>query len=665
MERLRFLSISANNLDEFFRVRVAAVRRRVVIGAESAGAESEEAVNARLTLRKIQAKVLQLQDEFDEIYGDVIRALEKHKIFLINEQQVDQQQGQWINRYFKDKLLRHIAPIIIKDDTDLGKILKDDLTYLITEMRGEGVIRYAAVEVPTDETSRFVQMPRVKGSKRKDFMMLDNIIRYCIDDIYRPFFSYESCASYSMKMTRDAEYGLADDIDQSLVEQMSEGLKQRLTAKPVRFVHDRAMPQSMIEMLAKRLGMSAVDSVVPGGRYHNFRDFMGFPNPGRSYLEHEKIAALNSVAFESKSNVFEAIAAGDILLYYPYYKFRYFTELLRQSAFDPSVTDIKLCVYRLANRSRIVKSLIDAVENGKTVTVYIELAARFDEEANIEWAKTLTDANVKVEFGIPGLKCHSKICLVTRREGPENKPVRYACIGTGNFNEKTAKSYTDYTLFTANPDITAEVRDVFQFITHSYRDYNFEHLLVSPRSSRSGLIALIDDEIKLAKKNKTAEILIKVNNIDDREVIAKLYEASEAGVRIRLIVRGICSLVPGVDGYSSNIEVLSVVDRFLEHPRVFIFGKERKSRPAKVFIGSCDLMLRNLDLRVEVIAPIYDEGLRSRIRDNFELQWSDTTKARVIDEDQSNAYRPRGNKRKVRSQTSTYNYYKKLEASKS
>lgn len=662
IERARFLGIFSNNLDEFFRVRVAGVRRRVVIGTERVGAESAEVVNARQTLRKIQAKVLQLQEEFDEIYGDVMRGLEKHKIFMINENNVDSQQGQWINRYFKDKLLRHIAPIIINENTNLGAILKDDLTYLITEMHGEGAIRYAAIEIPTDETPRFVQMPRVKGSKRKDFMMLDNIIRYCIDDIYRPFFRYESCASYSMKMTRDAEYGLADDIDQSLVEQMSEGLKQRLTAKPVRFVHDRAMSQSMIEMLVRRLGMSAGDSVVPGGRYHNFRDFMSFPNPGRAYLEHEKVAALDSRAFESKATVFEAISGGDILLYYPYHKFRYFTEFLRQSAFDPRVTDIKLCVYRLASRSRIIKSLIDAVENGKTVTVYIELAARFDEEANIEWAKTLTDANVKVEFGIPGLKCHSKICLVTRREGVENQPVRYACIGTGNFNEKTAKSYTDYTLFTANPDITGEVRSVFQFISHSYRDYNFKHLLVSPRTSRSGLIGLIDEEIKIAKKNKTAEILIKVNNIDDREIVAKLYEASEAGVKIRMIVRGICSAVPGVPGYSSNIEILSVVDRFLEHPRVFIFGRERKSRVAKVYIGSCDLMLRNLDQRVEVITPIYDEVLRKRIRDNFELQWSDTTKARLITEDQSNPYRPRGNKRKIRSQIATYNYYKKLEA---
>lgn len=662
VERARFLGIYSDNMDEFFRVRVAGVRRRVVIGTERLGSESAEVISARQTLSQIQAKVMRLQDRFDEIYADVLKALAKHKIFLIEEDSISEAQGIWLKKYFKDKLLRYIAPILIHEDTDLSAILKDDLTYLVTEMHSNGEIQYAAVEVPTDETSRFVALPRVKGSKRKDYILLDNIIRFCIDEIYRPFFDYENCDSFSMKMTRDAEYGIADDIDQSLVEQMSEGLKQRLTSKPVRFVHDRAMPMAMMEMLASRLGMGTVDSVVPGGRYHNFRDFMGFPNPGRTYLEHEKVTALNSSAFESKANVFEAIDHDDILLYYPYHKFRYFTEFLRQSAFDPNVTDIKICVYRLAKRSRIVKSLIDAVENGKSVTVYIELAARFDEEANIEWAKTLTDANVKVEFGIPGLKCHSKICLVTRREDDSDKKRLYACIGTGNFNERTAKRYTDYALFSSSKAITEDVQKVFQFISHSYRDYEFKHLIVSPRDTRERLIALIDKEVDAAKKGAGGEIAIKVNNIDDRELIQKLYQASCAGVKIRCLVRGICSLVPGVKGVSENIEIRSIVDRFLEHPRVFIFGREKKNKARKVFVGSCDIMSRNLDQRVEVITPIYKEHLARTVFDAFELHWSDTTKARIINKDQSNKYRPRGNKRKVRSQMAIYNYYKKYES---
>ncbi len=656
IERARFLGIFSNNMDEFFRVRVAGLRRRIVIGSESGEADA-----ARETLAKIQNKVLELQEEFDEIYAEVLKALAKHRIYLLTEEDLTPEQTTWLHRYFKDKLLRYIAPTIIRENTDLSSVLKDDMTYLITEIHRKGTIRYAAIEVPTDETSRFVALPRVKGSKRKDFILLDNIIRVCSDEIYRPFFKYDSCASYSMKMTRDAEYGLADDIDQSLVEQMSEGLKQRLTAKPVRFVHDRSMPRAMIELIGQRLGMSSIDSVVPGGRYHNFRDFMSFPNPGREYLEHEKISALNSHAFESARNIFEAIKKKDILLYYPYHKFRHFTELLRQAAFDPEVVDIKICVYRLAKRSRIVKSLIDAVENGKTVTVYIELAARFDEEANIEWAKTLTDANVKVVFGIPSLKCHSKICLVSRRVGKEGDRENYACIGTGNFNEKTAKTYTDYALFTCDPRITKEVADVFQFISYGYRDYRFKHLLVSPKNTRNKILKFIDQEITLANHGKGGEIAIKVNNIDDRLIIKKLYEASRAGVKIRMIVRGMCSIVPGVKGVSENIQILSVVDRFLEHPRVLIFGKETKGEKAQVFIASCDLMLRNLDMRVEVGVPLYSEAPRKQVIDDFELQWSDTTKARVINENQDNQYKPRGNKRKIRSQLATYERYKKLE----
>lgn len=657
IERARFLGIFSNNMDEFFRVRVADVRRRIVIGSQSGDANA-----ARESLAKIHNKVLELQEEFDDIYSEVLKALARHRIYLVEEHDLTLDQLAWLRRYFKDKLLRYIAPIIISEDTDLSHVLKDDLTYLITEMHFAGDVRYAAIEVPTDEASRFVALPKIKGVKRKDFILLDNIIRVCIDEIYRPFFEYDSCASYSMKMTRDAEYGLADDIDQSLVEQMSEGLKQRLTAKPVRFVHDREMPRAMIEMVGRRLGMSNVDTVVPGGRYHNFRDFMSFPNPGRDYLEHEKMSALNCHAFESEPNIFEAIRKQDILLHYPYYKFRYFTEFLRQAAFDPEVVDIKICVYRLAKRSRIVKSLIDAVENGKSVTVHIELAARFDEEANIEWAKALTDANVKVEFGIPGLKTHSKICLITRRGADGAERESFACIGTGNFNEKTAKTYTDYALFTADERLTHEVANVFQFIEHSYRDYRFKHLLVSPKNTRRKLIDLIDREIEKSSKGRVGEVSLKLNNLDDPQTIKKLYAASQAGVKVRVIVRGICSLVAGVKGVSENIQVISIIDRYLEHPRVFIFGKDKKDKPAQVYIASCDLMVRNLDMRVEVSVPIYSDKLRKRIIDNFDLQWSDTTKARLINEEQSNPYKPRGNKRKIRSQMITYSNYKKLES---
>ncbi len=651
IERVRFLGIFSNNLDEFFRVRVADVKRRLLIG--SAGGEDSD---TRHLLSKIQNKVLRLQEEFDQVYQDVVKGLVKHHIYLINEDQLSATQGEWLHRYFRNKVLRYVAPIIVDDKSDLGVALKDDLTYLVAELRGGETVQYATIEVPTKDAPRFVQLPKQKGSKRKDIILLDNIIRFCADDIFAPFFSYDEVHSYSMKMTRDAAYGLQDDIDQSLLEQMEEGLKQRLTAKPVRFVHDRDMPASMVDMLKSRLGVTSLDSVVPGGRYHNFRDFIDFPNVGRSYLEYEEIPALNSLEFDRHANVFDAIAAGDILLYYPYHKYRYFTEFLRQAAFDPAVREIKICIYRLARQSLIVKSLVDAVENHKKVTVFIELAARFDEEANIEWAKELTDSNVKVEFGIPSLKAHSKVCVITRLEGDEL--VRYAHIGTGNFNEKTARVYTDFSLFTAHEGVAGEAEQVFNFMQYSYRQYQFNHLVVSPNDTRNKLYALIDAEIEAAREKRHAAISIKINNIDDEQFIAKLYQASTAGVKIRMIVRGMCSLVPGVAGFSDNIEIISIVDRFLEHPRVMIFhaGGEKK-----VYISSFDLMTRNLDRRVEVGCPIYDARARQRVMDVFDMQWADTTKARIIDKEQANFYRPRGNRRKKRSQIEIHEYFKSLE----
>lgn len=651
IERVRFLGIFSNNLDEFFRVRVADVKRRLLINQQ----EGEDA-DTRHLLSKIQNKVLKLQDEFDSVYMDVVKGLARHNIYLIDENQLSESQGIWLHRYFRNKVLRYIAPIIIDERSNLAGALKDDLTYLVAELRDVDSVQYAAVEVPTKDAARFVELPKQKGSKRKNIILLDNIIRHCADDIFKPFFDYEECHSYSMKMTRDAAYGLQDDIDQSLVEQMEEGLKQRLTAMPVRFVHERDMPKSMVDMLKERLGVTTLDAVVPGGRYHNFRDFIGFPNASRSYLEYDEIPALNSGEFDSCAHAFEAIARRDILLYYPYHKFRYFTEFLRQAAFDPQVKEIKICIYRLARDSIIVKSLVDAVENHKKVTVFIELAARFDEEANIEWAKELTESNVKVEFGIPSLKAHSKICLVTRLEGKEL--VRYAHIGTGNFNEKTARIYTDFSLFTAHEGIAGEVDQVFDFMQYSYKHYEFEHLIVSPNVTRKKLYELVDAEIEAANNNRHAEIKLKINNIDDEGVIAKLYAASNAGVKIKMIVRGMCSLVPGVEGFSQNIEIISIVDRLLEHPRVMIFhagGEE------KIYMMSFDLMTRNLDRRVEVGCPIYDSQARQRILDIFDIQWSDTTKARTIDKEQSNFYKPRGNKRKVRSQIEIHDYFKALE----
>ncbi|WP_115720563.1 polyphosphate kinase 1 [Gallaecimonas mangrovi] len=651
IERIRFLGIYSNNMDEFFRVRVADVRRRALYHEETG-----QDPDALVLLAKIQQKVMALQSRFDELYHDCMLALARYHIVLVNEKQLTDTQKAWVDDYFQQKILRHVAPIIIQKGVDLVVSLKDDATYLVVEIKKDEHIQYAMVEVPATSVPRFVKVPDDSPRQRKTLILLDNTIRLCLTQVFRGFFEFDSLAAYSMKMTRDADYELEDEISLSLLEQTSLGLKQRLTAEPVRLVYDREMPQPMLDMLVKELGISNLDAMVPGGRYHNFKDFMGFPNVGRKYLEYDKLPPLSSQAFFKHDTAFDAISAGDILVYYPYYKFRHFTEFVRQAAFDPKVKTIKINFYRLAKNSRIVQSLIDAVNNGKQVLAVVELRARFDEAANIEWARKMTEAGIRVAFGIPSLKVHCKLCVVGREENGELK--RYAHFGTGNFHEKTAKIYTDYSLFTTHPELTLEAENVFDFIINSYKRFKFNHLLVSPVNARRRLLALIDQEIDNAKKGLPAAITFKINNLVDKEIEHRLYHASQSGVKVRLIIRGMCSLRPGIEGLSENIQAISIVGRFLEHPRVLVFHGNGQDL---VFISSADLMTRNLDHRVEVGTPILDPVLKGRILDMIALHFRDTTKARVIDSDQQNHYVRRGNRRKLQSQVAIYEYLKRIE----
>jgi polyphosphate kinase len=654
IERVRFLGIFSNNMDEFFQVRVADVKRKIFIKKD----QGEDTTEDRELLKKIQKKVIKLTEQFDEIYLHVLKCLARRNIFLINDQQLTPEQGEWVDEYFRNKVLQYINPIICDSNIDLAQVLDDDITYLAVELIRKGKSQYSLVEVPSDDISRFVELPRIKGQKRRCIIMLDNIIRYSLKSIFKGTYKFDEIHAYSMKMTRDAEYGLSEDIDQSLLEQMSLSIKQRMTAEPVRFVYDREMPKSTLNFLLEHIGISTsnYDAVIPGGRYHNFRDFIGFPNIGRSYLEYPPLPSIESKKFSSHKSVFQAISEGDILLHYPYHKFNHFTEFVRQASYDPKVNSISISIYRVAKNSRIIDALINAAKNGKKVRVVVELRARFDEEANIEWAKVLTDAGIKVDFGVPTLKCHTKLCLIGRREGEHYR--RYAHIGTGNFHEKTARIYTDFSLFTCHDEIAAEVEDVFNFIRYSYKPYHFNHLIVSPNDFRPRVYKLIDREIKHAEKGKRAEIMLKVNNLVDDAVVERLYKASKAGVKVRIIVRGMCVLIPGVKGLSDNIKIISIVDRFLEHPRVSIFYNHGQH---EVYISSADWMTRNIDHRVEVGCPIYDKQLQKQILDIFEIQWSDTTKARIIDAKQTNQYKPRGNKRKVRSQLVIHDYIAKLE----
>ncbi|MEZ6929986.1 polyphosphate kinase 1 [Aeromonas sp. S16(2024)] len=653
IERVRFLGIFSSNQDEFFKVRVSDVKRRILIN-EVHGGDDE----AKVLLRAIQQKVMALGEAFDNTYKELLIALARHNIFLVNENQLSEAIQQWLRVFFKEKVLRHIIPILLNKEVNPVKFLKDEHTYLAVEMKKNGqVIQYALVEVPTDDLPRFFQLPPEGTRRKKQIIILDNVIRFCLDEIFKGFFDYDEIAAYAVKLTRDAEYDLSDQLDLSLVDKMSDGLKQRLTAMPVRFVYEREMPAAMISFLKLKLQISSYDAIMPGGRYHNFKDFIGFPNVGRDYLENPKLPALDCRDFDGFVNAFDAITKQDILLYYPYHKFHHFTELVRQAAFDPAVSAIRINIYRVAKKSRIIHSLIDAANNGKKVTVVVELRARFDEAANIDWANILTDAGVKVVFGVPSLKIHSKLCLITRHENGE--AVRYAHIGTGNFNEKTAKIYTDFSLLTRRPDITAEVEGVFEYIEYPYKRYKFNHLLVSPINCRRQLYRLIDNELANAKAGQPCGITLKINNLVDRDLINRLYAAGQAGVPIQMIIRGMCALRPGVPGLSDNIQVISIIDRFLEHPRVMVF--HNKGNP-QLFISSADWMSRNIDGRIEVGTPIYDERLKQRILDILELQLSDTCKARVIDADQKNEYVKRGNRRKIRSQVAIYDYLKRIES---
>ena len=651
IERMRFLGIYSNNLEEFYKVRFADLKRRILIGEEQGSPSTP-----RHLLKKIQQRVLRADQEFDGLYNDLLLEMARNQIFLINERQLSANQQSWLRHYFKHHLRQHVTPILINHDTDLIEFLKDDYTYLAVEIIRGDEIHYALLEIPSDKVPRFVNLPAESPRRRKPMILLDNILRYCLDDIFKGFFDYDALNAYSMKMTRDAEYDLVTEMESSLLELMSSSLKQRLTAEPVRFVYQRDMPDAMVELLRGKLNISNYDSIVSGGRYHNFKDFISFPNVGKTNLVNKPMPQLRHIWFDGFRNGFDAIRHHDVLLYYPYHTFEHVLELLRQASFDPSVLAIKINIYRVAKNSRIIDAMIHAAYNGKKVTVVVELQARFDEEANIHWAKRLTEAGVHVIFSAPGLKIHAKLFLISRRE--EGEIVRYAHIGTGNFNEKTARLYTDYSLLTADARITNEVRRVFNFIENPYRPVSFDYLMVSPQNSRRMLYQLIDIEIANAQQGIPAGITLKINNLVDKGLVDRLYTASSVGVKVNLLVRGMCSLIPDLEGISENIRVISIVDRYLEHDRVYIFDN---AGDKKVFLSSADWMTRNIDYRIEVAVAILDPVLKQRVLDIIAILFSDTVKARIIDKELSNRYVPRGNRRKVRAQQAIYAYIKSLE----
>ena len=652
IERLRFLGIFSNNLDEFFKVRYAIVKRVSLSG--KSGKKIFGGIAADELLKMITEKVIKLQNHSVKILESVHKEMEKRNIFFIDETEVLDYQKDFLRDYFIEKVNPALVTLILsedqKEDFTHGKgFLIVKLTLESKDSNDNGTI-CALIEMPK-EISRFVVLPKSKDGNQY-LMMLDDLIRYHFDIIFN-FFKYNKIESHMVKVTRDAQLDLDEDVSKSYIDKITESVKERLVSDPVRLVYDKKISKSILELIINKLGIDSKDSLIPGGRYHNRRDYMDFPSLGRKDLLYPKFPALQIKKLGLENRLLIEIKNKDFLLYTPYQTFSYIIKFLREAALDPHVNTIKITVYRLSKESNVISALINAAKNGKKVIVQIELQARFDEENNIIFAELLESAGVQLIFGIQGLKVHSKICVIERSEA--NSINRIGFISTGNFNESTAKIYTDYTLFTANQKILKEVNKVFNFLEVTYQIKKYKHLIVSPHNSFSALSRLIDTEIENFKSGKPSGIDLKLNNVSNYQIIEKLYQASQAGVKIRMIVRGICCLIPGIKGLSENIEVISILDRFLEHPRVFIF---QNSGDKKVYISSADFMTRNLKSRVEVSCPIYDPDLQDEIIDVFKISWNDNVKSRIINLNNQNRLK-RGKGVFNRSQWKTYEYYKK------
>ncbi len=651
LERLKFLGIFSNNRDEFYRVRVATVKRLAKIGKKAVAVYEEDPKDL---LIRLQRKVIEQQNRFENIYQEILVELAAKNVFIINEKQLTSTQRIFVSEYFTNELVSNLFPVMI-DDTKEFPYMKDKASYLFLKLvpsQSNRRNRYALIEIPSTVISRFVILPH--HGRKHYIMLVDDVIRYNTDQIFEVF-GYRTAEAYNIKLTRDAELDIDNDVSKSMIEKVSKSVKARKQGQPVRFVYDAAMPDDMLKYIMKKLGMDKKDNAIPGGRYHNFKNFIDFPDLGEKELVYNHPPRLQHKDLKDLSfTTLRVIKQKDILLHYPYHSYNHIITLLREASIDPTVESIKITLYRVADSSKIANALINAVKNGKKVTVLVELQARFDEENNIYWGNKLQEEGARVIYGVPGLKVHSKLFVVTAREG--GKEVNYAHIGTGNFNEKTSRVYTDFSLLTSNKEIAADLLKVFEFYENNFKIQSFKHLLVAPFFMRNEFIALIDKEIKHAKAHKPAEILLKMNSLVDKEMIGKLYEASRAGVKVTLIIRGACSLVTEMEGWSDNIRAYSIVDKYLEHSRIFIFHNNGQE---KIFISSADWMSRNLDNRSEVAVPIYSEEIRRQIRDIIHIQLSGNTKVRILDRKQENIYKKaKPGEKKVRVQDEIYNYLK-------
>lgn len=615
LERLSFLGIYSNNLDEFFRVRVASLNRMLERKLDK---DTEQQIKKSLkTINKLNESY---SKEYTEAVDRVFEELETHKIRLVTEACLNDEQKDFLSQFFYDKLNGSVNPIWLSEIEDLT-VLEDNRIYLIVEKceKKDNKKKYAIVKVPDRIYGRWVKIPSSDGFD--NIMYLDDVIRYCLPLVFLGF-KESTYRAYSFKFTKDAEMEMDNDADFGTMEKIALGVNSRKKGEAVRVIYDHEMPREMQRKLRDRLNTKELDASLAGGRYQNHKDLMSFPDCGRNDLKYDKWTPIMKPEFVSNESILDQIRQKDRFIHVPYHSFNGYIRVLREAAIKPEVKAIKTTLYRLAKDSKVVKALITAARNGKKVTAVVELLARFDEESNIKWSKRMQEEGVNVIFGVEGLKIHSKLLYI------ESKKGNIACIGTGNFHEGNAKIYTDYLMMTARPKIVNEVAKVFDFINRPFSPFRFSELLVSPNSMKSRILRMLDTEIRNAGEGKEAWVKIKINHITDTDMVTKLYQASKAGVKIDIVIRGNCSLVPGLKGLSENIRCVGIIDRYLEHSRILIFANGGKPR---FFIGSADWMPRNLLNRIEVLTPVYDEEMQTDLMRTISYGMRDSTNGRLID----------------------------------
>lgn len=619
LERLGFLGIYSNNLDEFFRVRMATLSRIAECEDKSLRKESE---HARKLIKRINRLNAVYAKEYEEALAGVRSRLRDEHIFLLNENELDEEQQRYVRRFFRQRLSGFVSPVWITAARQLTDET-DDSIYLAVKMNTEGrkAGDYALIELPVQVSGRFVRLPDRDGNKY--LMYLDDVIRYCLPFIFGGL-GYTHFEAYAFKFTKDAEMEIGNDLRTGVLQKISKGVKSRRKGDALRVIYDQDMPAALHKRVMNLLNLDKLDTVQAGGRYHNHKDLMAFPDCGRDDLKYPVWKPIvRPETNSSRDSVLRMVQEGDRFIHVPYHSFDYYIRLLQEAAIHKEVKSIKTTLYRLAKDSKVVKALICAARNGKKVTVVIELLARFDEASNINWSKKMQDAGVHVIFGVENLKVHSKITHIGMRNGSD-----IACVSTGNFHEGNARVYTDYMLMTAAKNIVKDVNAVFTFIEKPYMPVTFKELLVSPNEMKKKFVRLINNEIRNRQQGKPAYIKVKINHITEPEMVRKLYEASENGVRVDLLVRGNCSLVTGISGKSDNIRICGIIDRYLEHSRIFIFANGGEK---KCFIGSADWMPRNLDNRIEVVTPVYDAKIKEDLEKVIDYGLRDTMQGRIVD----------------------------------